>query len=133
MPCARTQSDGFGSITQTAVGDTPDASHPANMADPIFPQPNRTSPRRSISEYIEPPIKVWGIVTRDRRLLQWQLVTIVAGFRRYRRTIETRDKTVPNSEQHSKSSYQSVLRWRTGHRPKPNHIGKPSSHVQPRN
>ncbi len=45
----RTQSEGAGSSTQTAVGGNPRASHPASIADPILPQPRITIPRAAMS------------------------------------------------------------------------------------
>src|SRR6056297_24345 len=45
-PVDVSQSDGFGSITQTDVAGNPSASQPSSIAEPILPQPTRTNPRR---------------------------------------------------------------------------------------
>jgi len=42
----RLRSDGLGSVTQTVESARPRPSQPSSIAEPIFPQPSSTSPRR---------------------------------------------------------------------------------------
>ncbi len=48
-PCALSQSDGCGSITNTDFGGSPVRSQPRSIAEPILPHPSITSPRVATS------------------------------------------------------------------------------------
>ena len=55
--CVISQSEGFGSGTQTDMGDSPRSNHASSSARPILPQPRSTRPRsRSISKSMRAPV-----------------------------------------------------------------------------